>query len=56
MAELADRSGNIFGSNLIMVSGLPNLDGMGLMTGFGPPFRVVCSTVVIKEELPWFRK
>jgi hypothetical protein len=51
LLEFVERSWNILGSYLIMVNGLPNLEGMGLMTGL-LPFRVVCSTVVIKEELP----
>ena len=56
MDELFDSSGNILGSYLIMVNGLPNLDGMGLMTGLWDPLRVVCSTVVMREEEPWLRK
>jgi hypothetical protein len=56
--EWGEKSWNIFGSYLTMVNGLPNLEGMGLSTGFGTglfpfPFKVVCSTVVIKEDIAW---
>ena len=56
--EWGDKSWNILGSYLIMVKGLPSLDGMGLRTGFGTdlfpfPFMLLFSTVVIRDDMAW---
>ena len=58
--EWVDKSWNILGSYLIMVKGLPSLEGMGLRTGFGTdllpfpfPFMLLFSTVVIKDDMAW---